>query len=51
MKKQDQEEIDELLKPRNPLYDHPLMKKGGRHEKTSRAREKRKLRKQFKNEY
>ena len=36
------------LKDRNPMWDHPLMKKGGRHVKVSRARDKRKLRKQLK---
>ena len=39
------------LKERNPYHDHPLMRKGGRHEKVSRARDKRKLQKEFKHEF
>ncbi len=35
MKKREQK-----IKPRNPFYDHPLMKKGGVHEKTNKAKRK-----------
>lgn len=38
------------LKPRNPFHDHPLMRKGGPHEKTNKARrkgEKQALRKEW----
>lgn len=38
------------LKPRNPFHDHPLMRKGGTHEKTNKAKrkgEKQALRKEW----
>lgn len=38
------------LKPRNPFHDHPLMRKGGLHEKTNKAKrkgEKQTLRKEW----
>lgn len=36
-------------KPRNTLWDHPLMKKGGRHNKVEKQRKI--LRKKFREEY
>jgi len=29
---------DRVSKPRNPLHDHPLMRKGGVHEKSERSK-------------
>ena len=36
-------------KERNPLHDHPLMRKGGRHDKVQKT--KKILRKKFREEY
>lgn len=40
----------QIIKPRNPFHDHPLMRKGGVHEKTNKAKrkgEKQKLKKEW----
>ena len=40
----------EKIKPRNPLHNHPLMKKGGVHDKTNKAKRK-KLKQRLKKEW
>ncbi len=42
--------VKQECKPRNPFHDHPLMRKGGVHEKTNKAKrkgEKQKLKKEW----
>lgn len=42
--------VKQNFKPRNPFHDHPLMRKGGVHEKTYKAKrkgEKQKLKKEW----